>query len=69
MAFARARRVQTLFVETYSLIPLNAWLSQLKVKDRGRYSQIVADGIRDVFLAPGGARPRTAAGFTATRSS
>lgn len=41
IAFARARRVQSLFEETYSLIPLNAWLPQLKRGNRGRYSQVL----------------------------
>jgi predicted ATPase len=37
-AFVRARRVQSLFEEAYSLIPLNAWLPQ---QNKGRAAQVI----------------------------
>lgn len=37
-AFVRARRVQSLFEEAYSLIPLNAWLPQ---QNKGRSAQVM----------------------------
>jgi hypothetical protein len=40
-AFSRAQRVQSLFEEAYSLIPLNAWLPALKHSNPGRYTQAV----------------------------
>ena len=40
-AFARAQRVQSLFEEAYSLIPLNAWLPALKSRNKGRYTEVV----------------------------
>jgi predicted ATP-binding protein involved in virulence len=40
-SFARAQRVQSLFEEAYSLIPLNSWLPQFKSGNKGRYTQVV----------------------------
>jgi len=39
--FARAQRVQSLFEEAYSLIPMSAWLPQFKHSNPGRYKQVV----------------------------
>ncbi len=39
-AFVRAQRVQGLFEEAYSLIPLNAWLPQFSQRNPGRYKQV-----------------------------
>ena len=39
--FVRAQRVQSLFEESYSLVPLNSWLPEYKVKNKGRYTQVV----------------------------
>lgn len=39
--FIRAQRVQSLFEETYSLIPLNAWLPEYQSRNKGRYTQVV----------------------------
>jgi hypothetical protein len=38
-SFARAQRVRSLFEDAYSLIPLNAWLPELKSSNPGRFSQ------------------------------
>jgi energy-coupling factor transporter ATP-binding protein EcfA2 len=40
-SFTRAQRVLSLFEETYSLIPLNAWLPKFKTHNAGRYRQVV----------------------------
>lgn len=40
-AFARAQRVQSLFEEAYSLIPLNAWLPEFRSSNPGRFKQAV----------------------------
>jgi len=40
-AFARAQRIQSLFEEAYSLVPLNAWLPELEHKNPGRFKQVV----------------------------
>lgn len=40
-AFARAQRVQSLFEDAYSLIPLNAWLPEFRHKNPGRFKQMV----------------------------
>lgn len=40
-AFVRAQRVQSLFEEAYSLIPLNAWLPRLQQGNPGRFRQVV----------------------------
>ncbi|SRR6266545_1079330 len=40
-AFARAQRVQSLFEDAYSLLPLNSWLPQFRQKNPGRYKQVV----------------------------
>lgn len=39
--FVRAQRVQSLFEEAYSLIPLNVWLPEFKHANPGRFKQIV----------------------------
>ena len=39
--FARAQRIQSLFEEAYSLIPLNAWLPPFTHENPGRYKQVV----------------------------
>jgi len=38
-AFVRAQRVQSLFEEAHSLIPLNAWLPSFETKNKGRFTQ------------------------------
>jgi predicted ATPase len=40
-SFLRARRVKSLFEETYSLVPLNSWLPQLESTNPGRHKQVV----------------------------
>lgn len=40
-SFTRAQRVQSLFEESYSLVPLNAWLPEWKTRNPGRYRQAV----------------------------
>jgi predicted ATP-binding protein involved in virulence len=40
-AFERAQRVQSLFEEAHSLIPLNSWLPEFKARNKGRYTQVV----------------------------
>lgn len=40
-AFARAQRVQSLFEEAYSLIPLNAWLPEFEHRDSPRFPEVV----------------------------
>ncbi len=40
-SFARAQRVQSLFEEAHSLIPLNAWLPEFKSRNPGRFKQAV----------------------------
>ncbi|MFM2057353.1 MAG: hypothetical protein RLY71_1738 [Pseudomonadota bacterium] len=37
----RAQRVQSLFEDSYSLVPLNQWLPDYRLKNKGRYTQIV----------------------------
>jgi predicted ATPase len=39
-AFARAQRVRGLFEDSYSLIPLPAWLPRLQESNKGRYTQV-----------------------------
>ena len=39
--FARAQRVQSLFEETYSLVPLSSWLPAYRSRNKGRYTQVV----------------------------
>ena len=39
-AVARARRVLSLFDESYSLVPLSAWLPLVESKDKTRYQQV-----------------------------
>jgi hypothetical protein len=38
--FARAQRIQGLFEDSYSLIPLTYWLPKLRSHNRGRYVQV-----------------------------
>lgn len=40
-SFARAQRIQSLFEEAYSLVPLSVWLPAFKKENPGRYKQIV----------------------------
>ena len=40
-SFARAQRIQSLFEEAYSLLPLSAWLPAFKQENPGRYKQVV----------------------------
>ena len=40
-AFVRAQRVQSLFEEAYSLLPLNAWLPAFRRSNPGRHTQVV----------------------------
>lgn len=37
----RAQRIKGLFEESHSLIPLNVWLPELKVRNKGRFAQVV----------------------------
>jgi len=39
-AFVRAQRIQSLFEESYSLIPLNSWLPDLQQGNPGRFKQV-----------------------------
>lgn len=39
--FARAQRVQSLFEDTYSLVPLNGWLPDFALRNPGRHVQVV----------------------------
>lgn len=39
--FARAQRVQSLFEDTYSLVPLNGWLPEFARRNPGRHEQVV----------------------------
>lgn len=50
-AFVRAQRVQSLFEEAYSLIPLNAWLPQFSQRNPGRYKQVA--GLVNALIGPG----------------
>jgi energy-coupling factor transporter ATP-binding protein EcfA2 len=38
---ARARRVMSLFDDTYSLVPLTAWLPRVHAVNKGRYTQVM----------------------------
>ena len=40
-SFARAQRIQSLFEEAYSLMPLSAWLPTYKKENPGRHKQVV----------------------------
>lgn len=40
-AFIRAQRIQSLFEESYSLIPLTSWLPDLQQGNPGRFKQVV----------------------------
>jgi hypothetical protein len=50
-AFARAQRVQSLFEEAYSLIPLNVWLPIFQKDNPGRFKQVV--GLMNRLLGKG----------------
>lgn len=39
--FLRAQRVQSVFRDSYSLIPLTYWLPELRISNPGRYKQVV----------------------------
>ena len=39
--FLRAQRVQSVFHDSYSLIPLTFWLPELRISNPGRYKQVV----------------------------
>jgi predicted ATPase len=39
-SFVRAQRVQSLFEDAYSLIPLSTWLPSFKQSNKGRYTQV-----------------------------
>jgi hypothetical protein len=41
-AFVRAQRVQSLFEEAYSLLPLNSWLPEFRHTNLGRHNQVVS---------------------------
>jgi hypothetical protein len=47
----RDLRVQSLFEDSFSLIPLGSWLPALKVKNPGRYKQV--EHLLNRLLAPG----------------
>ncbi len=49
--FLRAQRVQGLFQDSFSLIPLTFWLPKLKSSNPGRYKQIIR--LIDKLLKPG----------------
>lgn len=40
-AFTRAQRVQSLFEDAYSLLPLNSWLPGFRARNPGRHKQVV----------------------------
>lgn len=40
-SFVRAMRVQSLFEDSYSLVPLNGWLPQYRARNPGRFKQVV----------------------------
>ena len=48
--FLRAQRVQGLFQDSFSLIPLTFWLPKLKSSNPGRYKQVI--GLIDKLLKP-----------------
>lgn len=39
-SFVRAQRVRSLFEESYSLVPLSAWLPLLEIENPGRFTQV-----------------------------
>jgi hypothetical protein len=49
--FLRAQRVQSLFQDSFSLIPLASWLPQLKQENPGRYKQV--EQLLNQLLKPG----------------
>ena len=49
--FLRAQRVQGLFQDSFSLIPLTFWLPKLKSSNPGRYKQVIR--LIDKLLKPG----------------
>jgi predicted ATP-binding protein involved in virulence len=40
--FPRAQRIQSLFEDTYSLVPLNSWLPAYRARNSSRFAQVVA---------------------------
>lgn len=50
-SFVRAQRVRGLFDDSFSLVPLNAWLPTLKATNPGRFKQVV--GLIDRLLPDG----------------
>lgn len=49
--FARAQRVQSLFEEDHSLVPLTAWLPALQSRNRQRFQQVLS--LMNELLGPG----------------
>ena len=49
-SLSRARRVEGLFKDSYSLVPMSYWLPKLKSKNPGRYKQVVE--LLDKLLKP-----------------
>jgi len=49
--FLRGQRLQSLFQESFSLIPLPHWLPQLKASNPGRYTQV--EDLLNRLLKPG----------------
>lgn len=41
-SFARAQRIQSLFEEAYSLMPVSAWLPNIEQENPDRYEQVIA---------------------------
>lgn len=39
-SFVRAQRIQSLFEDTYSLVPLTSWLPEYESRNKGRYVQV-----------------------------
>ncbi len=50
-SFARAQRVQSLFQDSFSLVPLGSWLPRLKKDNRARFHQV--QELLNILLKPG----------------
>jgi hypothetical protein len=50
-SFSRAQRVQSLFQDSFSLVPLGSWLPRLKKEHRGRFNQV--GELLNILLKPG----------------
>ena len=50
-SFARAQRVQSLFQDSFSLVPLGSWLPRLKKENRARFHQVLE--LLNNLLGPG----------------